>query len=571
MKHLQSRLSIEFSQRSEAGAKSANQDTIGARIPDGSALSSKGIAIAIADGVSSSKGAKQASQTAITGFLTDYYATPDTWSTKHSALRVIESLNRFLVAQGQHNVLQEGHLTTFSSLVLKGENAYVFHVGDSRVYLFRNGELEQITRDHSTRIDKNTQYLSRALGADLALEVDVHNMALEVGDCFLLTTDGVHDSIPHNQITRLLTNNKKTDDVAQTLINTALELGSEDNLSVQICRITSKGTPSQSGAVDALSKLPFPPALELSQKLDGLEVKKVLHESERSQVYLVEAESGERYVMKTPSMNYEDDPAYIERFVIENWIGSRIQNAHVVRVIEPPQTRTFLYYLTEHVPGPTLAQLIEERGPLDIPDAVELMEQMVKGVRAFHRRDTLHQDLKPENVVISPKGVTIIDFGSCWVAGIEEMGAPIERDVILGTLDFSAPEYRFGGSRGAKSDQFSLAVILYFMLTKRSPFGDAFSKAHSLKDFDRLTYIPATKFNPLVPIWLDKSLEKASNIRPEHRYNALSEWLQDLKRPKPEWLAPRDQPLIESNPLLVWQVIAALGWLCALLVFTLLP
>ncbi|HEY7886248.1 MAG TPA: protein phosphatase 2C domain-containing protein, partial [Cellvibrionaceae bacterium] len=458
---LQSTLTISFAQLSEAGRKPENQDTVGARIAEGNALTTKGIAIAIADGISSSSAARQASQTAITGFLTDYYATPDTWRTGQSANRVIQSLNRYLWSQSQNSVRQEGYLTTLSIVILKGDKLFSFHVGDSRIYRLRGGHLECLTRDHTQKIDRNTTYLSRALGADLTLEVDMQSLEIESGDLYLLSTDGLHEHIDHKTLQHLLVDDHDLDNLCKTLQQTALDNGSEDNISVQLARIESTGTPTYSDAVTALSRLPFPRLLNVGDTVDGLAVEKILYESERSQVYLVKTPEGKRLVMKTPAAKYEDDPAYIERFVIESWIGARVGNAHVVRVVTPPSTRSCLYYLTEYIPGPTLTQVIAERSPLPVQDAVELTEQILVGVRALHRKDTLHQDLKPDNIVIGTEGACIVDFGSCWVAGVAEVGSAISRDKILGTLDYSAPEYRYGGKIGQRSDQFSLAVILY--------------------------------------------------------------------------------------------------------------
>jgi serine/threonine protein kinase len=161
----------------------------------------------------------------------------------------------------------------------------------------------------------------------------------------------------------------------------------------------------------------------------------------------------------------------------------------------------------------------------------------------------------------------IVDFGSCWVAGVQEIGAPITRDLVLGTLDYSAPEYRYGGKVGPASDQFSLAVLLYEMLTGKLPYGNGYSKAMDLKSFQRLCYISAMKHNPLVPYWLDKALEKALSIHPNSRYEALSEWLQDLKRPNPAWLSQRSQPLMERHPDKVWKLLAISGWLLATFIF----
>ncbi len=565
MDHLQSTLRVSFAQRSEGGKKPENQDTVGARIPDGNALTSKGIAIAIADGVSSSMAAREASQTAIAGFLTDYYATPDTWRTQQSAMRVIQALNSSLFGRSQNSIYGEGYLTTFSALILKGSTAFIFHVGDTRIYRLRGEDLECLTRDHTQRIDRNTNYLSRAVGADPYLEVDMHTCEIDVGDVFILSCDGIHEFIPAAEFKTLIkTNRTNLDALVNGAIELALSHNSDDNISIQAVAIEQLGSATQSDAIQVLSRLPFPPFLSPGQTIDGLHVKKIMHESTRSQVYLVEDEKGRALVMKTPSVNLQDDPAYIERFVMESWIGARISGPQVARVIPAPESRSCLYYLTEYIPGPTLTQLLKERGILAIVDAVELMEHLIRGIRVFHRKDTLHQDLKPDNIVISAKGPMIVDFGSCWVAGVEEVLAPFTRDLILGTADYSAPEYRYGGKAGPASDQFSLAVLLYEMLTGKLPYGANYANATDLNSFQKLKYISAMQHNPLVPYWLDKALEKALSIYPSARYEALSEWLQDLKRPNPEWLTHRQQPLMERHPDKVWKLLAVSGWLCAI-------
>lgn len=566
MDHLQSSLQIKFAQRSEAGRKPENQDTVGARIPDGQTLTHKGIAIAIADGVSSSLAAREASQTAITGFLTDYYATPDTWRTQQSAMRVIQALNSSLFGRSQNSIYGEGYLSTFSALILKGSTAFLFHVGDTRIYRLRGKELELLTRDHTQRVDRNTTHLSRAIGADPYLEVDMYSCELEVGDMFILSCDGIHEFIPAAEFKQLITTHRQDlEALVSGAIALALARNSDDNLSIQAVSIEQIGSATQSEAVQVLSRLPFPPLLSPGQSLDGLRVKKILHESNRSQVYLVEDEKNTQFIMKTPSVIFQDDTAYIERFVMESWIGVRIQSPQVVRIVPAPESRSCLYYLTEYIPGPTLTQLLKERGTLSILDAVELIETLIRGVRALHRKETLHQDLKPDNIIVSAKGPIIVDFGSCRVAGIEEITAPFVRDNVLGTMDYSAPEYRYGGKPGPASDQFSLAVLLYEMLTGKLPYGTGYANAMELNSFQKLKYQSAMQHNPLVPYWLDKALQKALSIYPNARYEALSEWLQDLKRPNPEWLMQPQQPLIERYPDQVWKFFAITGWLSTLL------
>ncbi|RYZ83604.1 MAG: bifunctional protein-serine/threonine kinase/phosphatase, partial [Moraxellaceae bacterium] len=412
---------------------------------------------------------------------------PDTWRTQQSAMRVIQALNSSLFGRSQNSIYGEGFLTTFSALILKGSTAFIFHVGDTRVYRLRGKEFECLTRDHTQRIDRDTHYLSRAVGADPYLEVDMHTLEIEAGDIFILSCDGIHEFIPTSAFKSLINNHlNNLDALVDSAIELALANKSDDNVSIQVVVIEQLGSATQSDAIHVLSRLPFPPLLSPGKIIDGLRVKKILHESTRSQVYVVEDEKGSPLVMKTPSINFQDDHAYIERFVMESWIGSRIHGSGVARVIPAPESRSCLYYLTEYIAGPTLSQLLKERGNLAVVDAVELMEQLVRGIRVFHRKDTLHQDLKPDNIVISAKGPMIVDFGSCWVAGVEEVVAPFTRDNLLGTADYSAPEYRYGGKVGPASDQFSLAVLLYEMLTGKLPYGVSYNSASDLNSFQKL-------------------------------------------------------------------------------------
>jgi serine/threonine protein kinase/serine/threonine protein phosphatase PrpC len=556
IEHLQSTLDVEIHQLSDAGRKEENQDAIGARVPDGSLLAAKGFALVIADGVSAAEAAREASQASVTGFLTDYFSTPDTWSVKRSALKVMQSLNRWLYGQGQSHIQGRGFLTTFSALIIKSNTVHIFHVGDSRIYRFRHQQLELLTTDHTRHLSKKQFYLSRAMGADATLDIDYRCLDLQAGDCFLLTTDGIHDVLPNRMLHQSLRELPRSD-IPQYLINKALDAGSSDNLSCQIAYIPQLQSVSDQEAFKALSELPFPPDLDVGNRLDGYEVIRLLHASERSQLYLVKDVNGRRWAMKTPSVNYQDDPAYIERFVLEEWIASRMRSTNIVRAITPVQ-RQFLYYLTEYIPGQTLEQVIHERSPLDVKDAIAITEQTAKALRALHQKETLHQDIKPANIIISKQGAVLIDFGSCLVAGIEEISAPFQRDSALGTAEYSAPEYRYQGPRSERSDQFSLAVITYEMMTGHHPYGAGYTKAKSLSDFIKLNYQSATHHNPLVPLWLDGALNKALSIKPEHRYEVLSEFLFDLKQPNPNFNRINQSSLLDRNPLRFWQSLAAI-------------
>ncbi|MCK4587005.1 MAG: protein phosphatase 2C domain-containing protein, partial [Gammaproteobacteria bacterium] len=190
-------LKISIGQRSDKGRKEINQDFHGAYIPKEPLLSSKGIAIGLADGISSSDVSQIASKTAVTGFLEDYYCTSESWAVKTSVQRVMLATNSWLYSQtrnGQYRYVQDkGYVCTFSTLVIKSTTAHIFHVGDTRVYRLVNNTLEQLTEDHRLWVSKDKSYLRRALGMKEQIDIDYQSISLDVGDIFILVTDGIYE------------------------------------------------------------------------------------------------------------------------------------------------------------------------------------------------------------------------------------------------------------------------------------------------------------------------------------------------------------------------------------------
>ncbi|WP_197481212.1 PP2C family serine/threonine-protein phosphatase, partial [Oleiphilus sp. HI0086] len=185
-------LKVSVSQYSTAGKKDLNQDFHAAYAPEEPLLASKGLVVALADGISSSNVSQIASETAVKGFIQDYYSTSDSWSVKTSAQRVLKAANSWLFAQTQNSPHRfnkdKGYICTFSSLVIKSNTAYCFHSGDSRIYRLADNNLEQLTKDHRHVVDAETSYLTRALGVHDTLEMDYRALPLSEGDIFILAT-----------------------------------------------------------------------------------------------------------------------------------------------------------------------------------------------------------------------------------------------------------------------------------------------------------------------------------------------------------------------------------------------
>lgn len=560
--HLPGNLRLSVGQHSVAGRKTQNEDAIGIRIPDGNLLITKGIAAVIADGVSAAEAGREASETCVTNFLSDYFSTPEAWTVKKSSQQVLTALNRWLCARSQSfSENRKGYVTTMSTIVFKSHTAHLFHVGDSRIYRLRDGELEQLTRDHSTPISEKQTYLTRAMGLDVKLDVDYQGLTLQQGDIFFMSTDGVHDFLPLNAIAQTI--EAAGDDLAsgcKKLTEQALKARSDDNLSCQLLRVDTLPVAKIDDVVRQLTELSFPPFLKPGMILDGFRIVRELHTSTRSQVYQVEdVETGISYCMKTPSVNFEDDPAYIERFIMESWVGKRIQSPYVAKVIDSARKKSCLYYLTEYISGRTLTQWMREHPKPAVEEAVFLIDQIAKGLRAFHRRETLHQDIKPDNIMIDGQGrVTIIDFGACHVAGIAEIVTPITRDIALGTASYSAPEYTVNKPADYRSDLFSLAVISYEMLTGKLPFSGKLEHCKNQRDFLTTQYTESYKLNPLVPHWIDGALKKALRYQGERRHADIDEFVFELQHPNPKYLEYQHRPILERDPLKAWKIIAGI-------------
>ena len=566
------RLAISLGQHSDKGRKETNQDFHGGMIPEEPLLSLKGIAIALADGISTSDVSAVASESAVKSFLTDYYCTSDSWSVKTSAVRVIAATNSWLHSQTrQSQYLYEkdrGYVCTLSALVIKSTTAHIFHIGDARVYRVVGHSLEQLTEDHRVIVSSEQSYLGRALGVNPQIEIDYQPLPIEKGDVFLLATDGVYEHVSGRFIVDTINGSaNELNGAARTIVDEAKRQGSPDNLTVQIVRIDDLPDGEESEVARQASELPSPPLLEARMVLDGYQIVREIHGSSRSHIYLaVDSADGTLVTLKTPSIDLRGDPAYLQRFMMEEWVARRINSAHVLKPRALSRKRNYLYVVTEFVDGQTLTQWMIDNPKPDLEAVRGIIEQIAKGLQAFHRLEMLHQDLRPENVMIDKTGTAkIIDFGATRIAGIADDAPSSIHEDILGTFQYTAPEYFLGEGGSSRSDIFSLGVIAYQMLTGRLPFGTQVSKARTKSQQRKLRYKSALDDNREIPAWIDGALKKAVHPDPYQRYGELSEFMFDLRHPNKDYLEASPTPLMERDPLLFWKGLSAVLFVIVLI------
>ena len=563
-------LSVSSGQYSHKGKKETNQDSHGIHTPSDSQLATKGITAVIADGISSSNVSDIASKVCVKSFIEDYYCTSDTWSVRTSAERVLRANNSWLFAQNQREVQYRlnkdlGYVCTFSALIFKSNTAYLFHVGDSQVSLLKCSTSRDSTKilstPHRSQSEDGNSYLARAIGVKHNVDIDYVEHTVKVGDTFLLATDGVYEFISHDDVGNIIEQHSNDLELAaQKVVETAIEQGSDDNLTAQIIRIDQLSSSRPSDFLQELNGLPFPPALSVRSHFDGYEILRELHKNSRSHVVLAkDIETQERVVIKLPSSEGRQDEEYVERFLMEEWIANRLNNAHIVKSHKAVKKRQYCYLATEYIEGQTLREWMNDNPTPSLQEVREIVAQISIGLQALHRQEMLHQDLRPENVMIDTSGVVkIIDFGSVFIYGIEETRTTvIPAQTMPGTALFLAPEYFIGEYGSKRSDIYSLACITYQLINGGSPYGTNVPKAQTRAAQKRLVYQSVLDPQRQIPAWVDLTLKKALDPDPNNRYPTLSEFIQDLRKPNAKFIARSQAPLIERDPVLVWKSISA--------------
>ena len=570
-------LTISLGQYSSAGAKPENQDFHGAVRPEGDDLVTKGIAVAIADGISTSRLGAVAAETAVKSFLSDYYCTSGAWSVQQSGQRVIAATNSWMYAQNasagplSDETREAGLICTLSALVLKSRSAHVFHVGDAQVARIAGGRMEVLTQPHRVSAGAGHTYLARAMGVNRHVEIDYQQVPIQPGDIFILATDGVSDALTALQVVSLIGAAHSLDEAARMLCEAAMQAGSDDNLTVQLVCVEDLPSGEVADLVGAQGALPPAPQLEAGSLFEGYRVLRRLYGSARSHVYLVrDEESGAKAVLKVPSTEHGENPAQLAALLLEEWVMRRVSHQNLLAA--PPgaqRARRHVFSVAAYVEGQSLDEWMHDNPQPDLATVRDIVRQIASGLLALHRKEMIHRDLRPHNVMIDADGtVTIIDFGSVVVAGLEEAAPGVAGEAAFaGTMQFSAPEVYRGEDASAQSDLYSLGVIAYRMLTGELPYGPRVANATTLSAQKKLRYRPITTLRPEVPAWVDAAIARACAIDPMNRYAELSEFTYDLAHPNTA-LVPDTRPLMERGSAQTWRIIAAL--LAAALVLSIL-
>ncbi len=547
--------SVGFS--SKTGPRKDNQDFAGAVIGMELPEPRQEVVAAIADGIGGAKGGRAAAETAVRGFLDGFCDLPETMEVQRAGARIISALNGWINSLGRRDPNLAGMGCTFTALVLRGRIAHLLHVGDTRAYRLSGDRLSCLTIDH-VRHDGtgHSHTLYRALGVEAEADVrlDYATQPVALHDRFLLCSDGVHGFLAEEGIADILRDRSAPEDTAAALVAAALQSGSNDNCTALVLDVVGLPTAGSADISAAILQLPIIPVPVGGETIDGFALKALISDGRYSRLFAAEDEvEGGSVALKFPKPQIASVEAYHAAFLREAWVGARVRNPGVGRVIElPPGRQTCLYTVMPLYQGELLEGRLSRSPVLGLEEGRNIAVTLARAVAALHRAGIIHRDIKPDNVILEGGGsLKLIDLGVVRVPGLEDF--PPEN--IPGTAAYMAPEMSEGEPGNEATDIYALGVTMFRAFTREFPYGNPDATSPPRRTRPKSLCL----LRPDLPAWLEALLERAMALDPARRFD-MTEFAFEMEAgpARAPISVPRPLTLYERAPLRVWQGLAAL-------------
>ena len=261
---------------------------------------------------------------------------------------------------------------------------------------------------------------------------------------------------------------------------------------------------------------------------DRYEIIKLIGNGGMANVYLAHDKTLNRKVaIKVLKAEYADDPDFLKRFMTEAQAAAALNHPNIVSIYDYGREADLRYIVMEYVEGKTLKKYINEKQRLSWQTALSYAIQICKALEEAHRNGIVHRDIKPHNMILTENGVLkVTDFGIARASSANT--TTMTKDTTMGSVHYFSPEQARGGYTDAKSDIYSLGVVLYEMLTGKVPFDGDTPVAIAVKHI-QLEPVRPTKLIPTIPLGVEAVVLKAMSKEPSKRYNSATEMLIDLQ------------------------------------------
>ena len=489
----------------------------------------------VCDGVGSADEGAEAARRVVTHLMSNFKNRPVSWSIEKSIKTFTQSINSILYEESMVNYERPELVTTLAIVIIEGDRLYGANVGDSRIYMQRNGVLSQLSHDHLMEEEGYVGVLTQAIGIEKEVSPYYFENIINEKDRILLCSDGLYTIMEDDELSNLLSNG------AHHIVKKASK-DRDDNLPDDTTAVVIDIL-----GIDQVSKLKeqkliIPKKLEEGMVIDGYRLDKSLIQNNRTWLC---SNKGKNYVLKFAPIEAIDDPVILDLYVKEAWNSKRLKAGFFPKSVIP-KNRTYRYYVMQVVDGVDLKTHLKTR-KLSVDDSINMTKMLLKMSQFLLKFDLVHGDIKPENIMISErKGkhiFKVIDFGS--ITEIYSINS------TAGTPSYLAPERFTGATINESSEIFAIGVTLYESLTQKFPYGE-------IEPFQQpifKTALSATKLNKNIPDWLNSVIFRAIEPNSEKRYKNYSEMLFELSNPtKVKPYFDSTKPLIERNPELFYKI-----------------
>jgi serine/threonine protein phosphatase PrpC len=489
----------------------------------------------VCDGVGSADEGAEAARRVTTHLMSNFKNRPTSWSIEKSIKTFTKSINAILYEESMVNYERPELVTTLAIVIIEGERLYGANVGDSRIYLQRQGIISQLSHDHVLEDDGYDGVLTQAIGIEKEVEPYYFENIINEKDKILLCSDGLYTVIDDEKLSDEIGHG------AHFIVKQASKL-MEDNLPDDTTAVVIDIL-----GIDQIDKLKqqkliIPEKLEVGMVIDGYKLEKSLIQNMRTWLC---SNKGKNYVLKFAPIEAIDDPNILDLYVKEAWNSKRLKAGFFPKAVIP-KNRTHRYYVMQVVDGVDLKTHLKKRH-LSVDDTINLAKMLLKMSQFLLKFDLVHGDIKPENIMISERDgkhvFKVIDFGS--------MTELYSINSTAGTPSYLAPERFTGSSINESSEIFSIGVTLYEALTQKFPYGE-------IEPFQQPTFktaVPTTKLNKNIPDWLNSIIFRSIEANSEKRYKNYSEMLFEINNPnKVKPYFDSTKALIERNPELFYKI-----------------
>ncbi|WP_345978656.1 protein phosphatase 2C domain-containing protein [Sulfurimonas sp. HSL3-2] len=488
----------------------------------------------VCDGVGSAAEGAQAASRVTSYLINNFKMRPKSWSIEKSIITFIKSINSILYKESIIQYERPELVTTLALVVIEGNRLYGANVGDSRIYLYRDKRINQLSQDHVMQEKGYENVLTKAIGIEEEAEPYYFENIIQEDDKILLCSDGLYNIMETSRL------------------ESGILFGAH-GLVKKASKITQHHLPDDTTAVvlDIIQadefeilkqqELLIPQSLKKGQDIDGYILERSLIQNDRTWIC---SKKSKQYVIKFPPLEAVDNEMFLDLFVKEAWNAKRLRSEFFPKAVIPKK-RTYRYYIMQFLEGEDLKSHISVKN-ISIDDAIKLSKMLLDMSQYLLKYDLVHGDIKPENIMVvvngSELGFQMIDFGS-----ITEIFSTSSR---AGTPSYLSPQRFKDEAISETTEIFAIGVTLYMALTKKYPYGE-------IEPFSNPIFKEAKKpsiYNKNIPAWLDSVVLRAIAIEPERRYQHYSEMMYELQFPqnvKPFF--PKNSSIIERSPLLFYR------------------